>query len=261
MYDAQLQAVADQLAAAERNSHLPDCGAVVAILDDLRRLLFPVCFGREGDAISLLSQIESRLIQQLATVLPPDNSAEELVRAFLLRLPAVQRTLLEDAEALFDGDPAARSREEVILAYPGLYAVFVYRVAHELHLLGIPLLPRILSEHAHSRTGIDIHPGAVIGPRFFIDHGTGVVIGETAVIGAGVKLYQGVTLGALSPRAGRESISGKRHPTVENGVTIYSGATILGGDTVIGEGAVVGGNAFVTRSVPAGTRLSARLAE
>jgi serine O-acetyltransferase len=263
MYDAQLQAVADQLAAAERNSHLPDCGAVVAILDDLRRLLFPVCFGREGDVISLLSQIESRLIQQIAAVLPPDNRAEELVRAFLLRLPAVQRTLLEDAEALFDGDPAARSREEVILAYPGLYAVFVYRVAHELHLLGIPLLPRILSEHAHSRTGIDIHPGAVIGPRFFIDHGTGVVIGETTTIGCSVKLYQHVTLGAKSFEVGEDGtlVKGiKRHPDIGDRVVIYAGATILGGETRIGNDCVIGGSVWLTHSVPAGKMVLARTA-
>ncbi len=169
--------------------------------------------------------------------------------------------LKRDLDAVIARDPAVHSRWEVFFCYPGFKAVRSHRRAHRAYLKGHFLLARLINFHSYQRTGIDIHPGAKLGEGVFIDHGTGVVIGETAVIGAGVKLYQGVTLGALSPRAGRESISGKRHPTVENGVTIYSGATILGGDTVIGEGAVVGGNAFVTRSVPAGTRLSARLAE
>ena len=254
MYDAQLQAIAQRLLTADRPPRLPEDRAVAAIVDDLRRLLFPACFGG-GDTLALLEQLEEELTRQIALA-QPNGDAGGLAREFLLCLPRIQRMLWEDVDALFAGDPAARSRREIILAYPGLYAVLVYRTAHELHRLGVPLLPRILSEYAHSRTGIDIHPGAEIGPRFFIDHGTGVVVGETAVIGADVKLYQGVTLGALSPRSGREGASGKRHPTVCDGVTVYSGATILGGDTVIGAGAVVGGNAFVTRSVPPGARVS-----
>jgi len=255
MYDDELRDVAKQLTAADEAPLLPDGDAVDAIAEDLRRLLFPAYFSG-GDTLARLEQLERQLARQIALTLP-DGDAAALARAFVLRLPRIQRTVQEDGEALYAGDPAARSRREIVLAYPGLYAVLIYRTAHELHRLGVPLLPRMLSEHAHSRTGIDIHPGAEIGPRFFIDHGTGVVIGETAVIGADVKLYQGVTLGALSPRSGRAGLQGKRHPTVEDGVTIYSGATILGGETVIGAGAVVGGNAFVTHSVPPGTRVSA----
>ena len=255
MSDAQLRTLADQLSLSEQGTQLPDSKAVSVIAGDLRQLLLPACSVGE-DTLSVLMHLEDALTRQINLSKPADD-AGTLARAFLLRLPRIQRMLEADVEALFTGDPAAQSRQEIVLAYPGLYAILIYRAAHELHRLGVPLLPRMLSEHAHSRTGIDIHPGAEIGPRFFIDHGTGVVIGETAVIGADVKLYQGVTLGALSPRSGRGGVSGKRHPTVEDGVTVYSGATILGGSTVIGAGAVVGGNAFVTRSVPPGARVSA----
>lgn len=154
--------------------------------------------------------------------------AEEITREFVRRLPRVQRLLLEDLDATFESDPAAASREEIIFAYPGLFAIFVYRIAHLLYCQRVPMIPRIMAEYAHSRTGIDIHPGASIGPHFFIDHGTGIVVGETTVIGRNVKLYQGVTLGAMSPRAGHASLPGKRHPTVGDDVTIYSGASILG---------------------------------
>ena len=173
----------------------------------------------------------------------------------MLELEGHQQVLLTDIEATFDGDPAAANKEEIIFAYPGLFAIFVYRIAHELYLRQVPMIPRMMTEYAHSRTGIDIHPGAQIGPWFFIDHGTGIVIGETTVIGSHVKLYQGVTLGALSPRAGHASLPGKRHPTVCDYVTIYSGASILGGKTVIGEHSVVGGNAFLTDSVADNTRV------
>ena len=169
--------------------------------------------------------------------------------------------LLTDVEAIFDGDPAAQNKEEVVFAYPGLFAIFAYRVAHELYLRHVPIIPRMMTEYAHSRTGIDIHPGATIGSYFFIDHGTGIVVGETTVIGDHVKLYQGVTLGALSPRGGHASLPGKRHPTVESGATIYSGASILGGDTVIGANSVVGGNAFLTSSVSPETRVVIRAPE
>ena len=202
-----------------KKQRLPDRGAIIGIIKEFRRLLFPAYFG----------------------------DAEQL--------PRIQQTLLTDIEATFDGDPAAADKEEIIFAYPGLFAIFVYRIAHELYLRHIPMIPRMMSEYAHSRTGIDIHPGAQIGPWFFIDHGTGVVIGETSVIGSHVKLYQGVTLGALSPRAGHASLPGKRHPTVGDYVTIYSGASILGGETVIGEHSVVGGNAFLTGSVADNTRV------
>ena len=183
--------------------------------------------------------------------------AEEITREFVRRLPRVQRLLLEDLDATFESDPAAASREEIIFAYPGLFAIFVYRIAHLLYCQRVPMIPRIMAEYAHSRTGIDIHPGASIGPHFFIDHGTGIVVGETTVIGRNVKLYQGVTLGAMSPRAGHASLPGKRHPTVGDDVTIYSGASILGGETDIGDGSVVGGNVFLTHSVRSGTRVAA----
>jgi serine O-acetyltransferase len=186
------------------------------------------------------------------------DRAEATVEKFFSRLPQVRRMLVLDVQAAYDGDPAASNLAEIIFAYPGLVAITIYRIAHELQILGVPLLPRIMSEHAHSKTGIDIHPGARIGESFFIDHGTGVVIGETTDIGNGVKIYQGVTLGALSfPKDERGKIirGAKRHPTLEDGVVIYAGATILGGNTVIGEGSVIGGNTWVIDSVPARTKV------
>ena len=161
-----------------------------------------------------------------------------------------------DVDAAYDGDPAAYNKDEIIYSYPGLFAILVSRIAHQLHLLGVPLLPRIMTEYAHSQTGIDIHPGASLGRYFFIDHGTGIVIGETTEIGDNVKVYQGVTLGALSTRGGQSLKSKKRHPTICDNVTIYSGASILGGETVIGRGAVIGANAFITRSIPEGAKVS-----
>ena len=244
---------------------LPDRRAVIELVKEVRRLLFPAYFGDpalmslapENYAALLLERICEKLTEQLKLALPEDQvgRAEEIAREFARRLPQVQKLLLEDLDATFESDPAAASREEIIFAYPGLFAIFVYRVAHELYLRHIPMIPRMMTEYAHSRTGIDIHPGAQIGPWFFIDHGTGIVIGETSVIGSHVKLYQGVTLGALSPRAGHASLPGKRHPTVCDYVTIYSGASILGGETVIGEHSVVGGNAFLTGSVADNTRV------
>ena len=177
---------------------------------------------------------------------------------FLRRLPEVRAFLDTDLQAALDGDPAATCYDEIIFAYPGLYAISVSRLAHELFLLGVPIVPRIMTEHAHSHTGIDIHPGATIGRYFFIDHGTGIVIGETTVIGEHVKVYQGVTLGALSTRGGQSLRGVKRHPNIEDNVTIYSGASILGGDTTIGRGAVIGGNAFITKSVGANTSVSVK---
>jgi serine O-acetyltransferase len=188
-----------------------------------------------------------------------DDMAEECAYAFLESLPRIRRMLAKDIQAAYDGDPAAHCIDEIILSYPAAYAITAYRVAHELHIAGVPLLPRMLTELAHSRTGIDIHPGAEIGERFFIDHGTGVVIGETTVIGNQVKLYQGVTLGALSfpkDETGRLIRGRKRHPTIEDNVVIYAGATILGGETIIGEGSVIGGNVWLTESVPPGSRVA-----
>ncbi len=181
--------------------------------------------------------------------------AEDYTVQFMKQIPLIREYLDTDIEALYVGDPAAESKDAIIIAYPGLFAITVQRYAHVLYLLEVPVLPRVMTEIAHSKTGIDINPGATIGKYFFIDHGTGVVIGETTIIGENVKIYQGVTLGALSTRGGRGLIDKKRHPTIEDNVTIYSGASILGGDTVIGEGSVIGGNVFLTKSVPAGTKV------
>ena len=187
-----------------------------------------------------------------------DRRAESyrICREFFDRLPVIREYVESDLQAAYDGDPAAGCFEEIILAYPGLMATTVNRLAHELYLLRVPVIPRLMTELAHSETGIDIHPGATIGKYFFIDHGTGIVIGETAVIGNNVKIYQGVTIGALSTRGGQKLSGKKRHPTIEDNVTIYAGASILGGDTVIGENSVIGGNTFITSSVPANTRVS-----
>jgi serine O-acetyltransferase len=189
---------------------------------------------------------------------PLDNDWPRAVTLRLLRRISPLRALLsKDVIAAFQGDPAAASVEEVIFSYPSIAAITVHRIAHELYREGVPMLPRIMAEHAHALTGIDIHPGAEIGESFFIDHGTGVVIGETCVIGNNVKIFQGVTLGALSlARGGPTAPAGKRHPTLEDDVTIYAGATILGGETVIGRGSVVGGNAWLVESVPPGSRVS-----
>ena len=185
-----------------------------------------------------------------------NETAERITFEFLGRIPKIRALIETDVQAAYDGDPAAYNKDEIIYSYPGLYAILVNRLAHELFLLGVPLIPRVMTEHAHSKTGIDIHPGATIGKYFFIDHGTGIVIGETTEIGDYVKVYQGVTLGALSTRGGQSLRNKKRHPTIEDNVTIYSGASILGGETVVGKNAVIGGNAFITRSVPAGAKVS-----
>jgi serine O-acetyltransferase len=258
---------------------MPSRAAILAVLEQLLPLVYPGYFGQldlrredlprhieeqvKGVRRELETQIERCLCYQDEPVeldVPRCNEHGRFLTATLLeRLPAIRDRLLLDVQAALDGDPAAGSLDEILLAYPGLYAVTVHRIAHELHQLGVPLMPRILSEHAHTVTGADIHPGARIGDSFFVDHATGVVVGETTVIGARVKLYQGVTLGALSmPKdASGNLIRGtKRHPTVEDDVTIYANATVLGGDTVIGRGAVIGGGVFLTRSVAAGMRVA-----
>ncbi|HEX8558505.1 MAG TPA: serine acetyltransferase [Pyrinomonadaceae bacterium] len=256
---------------------LPSRAEAVAVLDALQELLFPGYAGAQGlTGASLRLHVESRvawlyetLTEQIARavnhghpleeVCPPnERQATECAEEFISRLPAVRELLATDVEAAYDGDPAAACYDEVIFSYPGLYAIMTYRLAHELHRLDVPLIPRIMTEHAHSRTGVDLHPGTRIGPRFFIDHGTGVVVGGTAVIGENVKLYQGVTLGAFSfdkDAAGRLVRHTKRHPTIEDDVVVYAGATILGGDTCIGRGSVIGGNVWLTHSVPPGTRV------
>ena len=276
MYEDHICTAAKTMAATMKNAaipmygsrlRLPDRKAIIALLKEMRQLLFPAYFGDPAlmtlaadYAALLLERIETGLAKQIALVLPveEESRAPEIARDVVDQLPRIQQLLLTDIEAIFDGDPAAQNREEIVLAYPGLFAIFAYRVSHELYLRHVPTIPRMMTEYAHSRTGIDIHPGAQIGSYFFIDHGTGIVVGETTVIGDHVKLYQGVTLGALSPRGGRASSSGKRHPTVGDGATIYSGASIFGGETVIGEKAVVGGNAFLTSSVASNSRVVIR---
>ncbi len=252
---------------------LPEKSQIISVLDDIQALFFPAYFGKgartnaEDYAQQLLSTIYFKIKKQIELALSFKSSenveqrAKEITDSFIDKLPQVHSMLIKDVYANFEGDPAATSKEEIIFSYPGFYAIFIYRVAHLLYLSSVPFVPRIMTEHAHSRTGIDINPGATIGEYFFIDHGTGIVIGETTTIGDHVKLYQGVTLGALSPRKGQSLAGVKRHPTVCDGATIYSGASILGGDTVIGKNAIIGGNCFITQSVPDGARVSAKQPE
>jgi len=221
-------------------------------------LLHPCVYGELGArAEEGVARMEESLAREVGLLMT--GKGVEIARAFVARLPDVRRLVETDVEAAYEGDPAATSKMEVVMSYPGLYAVTVHRMAHELYRLGVPIIPRIMSEIAHSKTGIDIHPGATIGERFFIDHGTGVVIGETAVIGRNVKLYQGVTLGALSfdkdPATGALVKGIKRHPNVEDDVVIYAGATILGGETTIGRGSEIGGNVWLKDSVPPNSRV------
>jgi serine O-acetyltransferase len=228
-------------------------------VDELVCLLFPQrgCLSARSleDTETSVNELKRRFTQYFDSVSVLNDKTvakpSDIIEAFFTELPKLTEILDLDAQAALAGDPAAYSREEVIVAYPGFYAVCIHRLAHALHQHKVPLIPRLMSEYAHEKTGIDIHPGAQIGESFFIDHGTGVVLGETAIIGKNVKIYQGVTLGALSVKKKLQSI--KRHPTIEDDVVIYANATILGGDTVIGKGAVIGGNTWITESVPAGT--------
>lgn len=260
------------------NKQLPVRTQIIDILNDLKELLFPGYFRAESIDCNnatfyigqLLSKLHYKLKEQVALALAYDEQsdditysstsiqdhAEEICCTFFSTLPTIQDYLLADVKAGYDGDPAADSKEQIIFSYPGFYAIFVYRIAHELYNLKVPFIPRIMTEQAHSKTGIDINAGATIGRHFFMDHGTGIVIGETTVIGDYVKLYQGVTLGALSTRGGQHLAGVKRHPTIEDRVTIYSNATILGGDTIIGKDSVIGGGAFITSSIPERTRVS-----
>ena len=236
---------------------IPDRGEVIEWVERTRAL---VLLERDRSLLrSELPYLAERLEKLLGKLTLPDGSApREIVERFIRRLPAVRTLLAEDVEAAYEGDPAAKSYALIVVTYPALHAIATYRIAHELHQLGVPLVPRIISEHAHARTGIDINPGAQIGRRFFIDHGTGVVIGETCDIGDNVVIYQGVTLGAIAPRAGQVLRGVKRHPTIEDSVTIYAGATILGGDTVIGHGSVIGGNTWIVKSVEPGSKIFGR---
>jgi serine O-acetyltransferase len=261
---------------------LPSREAVAEVLCDLMDILYPGYFRRQNLHIGnveyhvgdLIDGLHDKLTLQVGRAMRHEQScthpgecvhddlealAQQKTVDLLRRLPDVRLILEQDVQAAFEGDPAAKSFHEIIFCYPGVEAVSIYRIAHELLLLGVPLIPRMMTEFAHSKTGIDIHPGARIGPGFFIDHGTGVVIGETCDIGTGVKLYQGVTLGALSfPRdaAGNIIRGMKRHPTLEDEVVVYANATILGGDTVIGKGAVIGSNVWIMQSVAPGTVVS-----
>lgn len=227
----------------------PDPAAVQLLVEKLGMLLFPGYFGQMGCASreSYIAMLVADIFWRLEAI-----SDGALAEKFLAGIPDIRTAMERDLQAFLDGDPAANCPEEIIVSYPGFYAIWVQRLAHRLYELGVPLLPRMMTELAHSRTGIDIHPGAVLGDAFFIDHGTGVVIGQTTVIGDHVKIYQGVTLGAISTRGGQSLKGKKRHPTIEDAVTIYAGASILGGDTVIGKGAVIGANAFVTAPVAPG---------
>jgi serine O-acetyltransferase len=257
---------------------LPNRDTVIEVVKLLRELLFPGYFGRqlltsstlEYHVEELLRAIDTRLFEQARNAfrhqatrkglasLDSDQEAERIVRDLLGAIPRLRAVLATDVQAAFDGDPAASDYDEIIFSYPGLFAISTYRIAHELHLGRLPFIPRMITEYAHNITGIDIHPGASIDESFFIDHGTGVVIGETTVIGKRAKIYQGVTLGALSTRGGQSLRGAKRHPTLMDEVTVYSGASILGGETIIGEGAVIASNVFVTQSVPAHTRVSGK---
>lgn len=246
------------------NLQHPDRDVAVDMLYKLRRILFPG-FSRDKDyriynarhnLSMLIEDVMYNLNKQLQLILRSEEEAQRVSLAFFEAIPGIRAKLAMDVEAFYEGDPAAYSTDEIIYCYPGLFAIMVYRLAHELYALGVPMLPRILSEHAHSVTGIDIHPGATIGEHFFIDHGTGIVIGETTVIGNRVKLYQGVTLGALTTRGGQSLRGQRRHPTIGDRVTIYAGASILGGNTVIGRDCVIGSNVFITKPIPACTTVS-----
>ena len=230
------------------NQGLPDRAVVVDWIERAKRL---VLMERDRSALrSEIPQLADRLDALMDGLALPDGVTRDgVIDRFLEQLAGIRTLLSEDVEAAFEGDPAAKSYAEIVVSYPSIRAIAVYRIAHELHLLGLPILPRMMTEYAHDRTGIDIHPGAQIGRRFFVDHGTGVVIGETTTIGDNVRLYQGVTLGAKSPRGGTTLRGKKRHPTIEDDVTIYAGATILGGETIIGEGTVIGGNVWLIESV------------
>jgi len=260
------------------NYTFPNRENVVAVVNDLQSLVFPGYRTAEEINDQNIRYITGQRINRVADVLTKEiqkaliydkvihnknmtedeiknsdcfEQAEKITLSLLNSLPEIRRTIHLDVNALYEGDPAAKSDEEVIVSYPGLEAIVVYRLAHFIHENKVPVIPRIMTEYIHGKTGIDIHPGATIGESFFIDHGTGIVIGETTVIGKNVKIYQGVTLGALSVQKNYQNK--KRHPTIEDNVTIYANATILGGETVIGKGATIGGNTWIVKSVPAGT--------
>lgn len=258
---------------------MPRRDEVIEITNVMRELIFPGYFGSHNFFRStasyhigaVLNKIYVKLHKQIVQAFKTESlrtnhngsnnfeeRADEAVCAFLSRIPEIRSVLATDIQATYDGDPSASGTDEVVFSFPGIYAISIFRLAHELYKLSVPLIPRIMTEYAHSVTGIDIHPGANIGHHFFIDHGTGVVIGETTDIGNYVKLYQGVTLGALSLKKGQQLRGSKRHPTLEDYVVVYAGTSILGGDTVIGHESVIGSNVFITKSVPEGTKVSTK---
>ena len=256
----------------------PDRRIIEELIGKLQRLVFPGyyrdytyrIYNPKNNLSALIEDIAFHLNRQIGIALrgteqyspaEAEAQAEDITAAFLERIPAIRDYVETDLQAAYDGDPAAKNKAVVIIAYPGIFAITVNRLAHALYQLGVPLIPRIMTEYAHNRTGIDIHPGAEIGRYFFIDHGTGIVVGETTVIGDYVKLYQGVTLGALSTRGGQKLRGKRRHPTIEDNVTIYAGASILGGDTVIGHDSVIGSNVFITHPIAPGTRVSIKSQE
>ncbi len=249
----------------------PDKEVIIDMIAKLLRIVYPGysrdrsyrIYNAKHNLSMLIEDVMYNLNKQIALVLrsamdeaTAKQRAQEISIAFFQKIPEVRAMVQTDVAAAYDGDPAASSVDEIIFCYPGLFAITVYRLAHVLYELDVPMIPRIMTEHAHGTTGIDIHPGATIGRNFFIDHGTGIVIGETTVIGDGVKIYQGVTLGGLSTRGGQTLRGVKRHPTIEDNVTIYANASILGGNTVIGRDSVIGASAFITQSIPACTTVT-----
>lgn len=264
----------DRIAAAEE----PNRDVIISILHELFQIVYPGyyrdpenmyrVFHPEAVITTLIEDVLIKLTEQVELALKYTNEyshktqreiaqdSKRIAIEFMRTIPKVREYLDTDLSAILDGDPAAYSKSEIILCYPGMYAMTVHRLAHELYCLHVPILPRIMSEHAHGKTGVDIHPGATIGKYFMIDHATGIVVGETSIIGEHVKVYQGVTIGALSTRGGQKLQGKKRHPTIEDNVTIYSGASILGGETVIGHDATIGGNCFITSSVAPGSRVN-----
>ena len=254
----------------------PDKDVVIDMIGKLIRIVYPGSFRDKTYRIynahhnlsMLIEDVMYNLIKQVSIVLRESmpeaeaaQKAEQISLEFFRAIPGLRAIVQTDVEAFYDGDPAAYSTDEIIFCYPGIYAITVYRLAHVLYTMGVPLLPRIMTEYAHSITGIDINPGATIGNYFFIDHGTGIVVGETTVIGDHVKIYQGVTLGALTTRGGQNLRGKRRHPTIEDNVTIYAGASILGGTTVIGRDSVIGSNVFITHSIPPSTTVSVKSQE
>ena len=254
----------------------PDKDIVIDMIGKLLRIVYPGfsrdrayrIYNTKHNLSMLIEDVMYNLNKQIAIVLrstmEPEQAqekAQQISLEFFRAIPGIRAVAQTDVEAFYDGDPAAFSVDEIVFCYPGLFAITVYRLAHVLYTLEVPMLPRIMTEHAHSVTGIDINPGATIGKYFFIDHGTGIVVGETTVIGDHVKVYQGVTLGALSTRGGQSLRGKKRHPTIEDNVTIYAGASILGGGTVIGRDSVIGSNVFITHSIPACTTVSVKSQE